>query len=246
MNNIKFLVIPVLCMVLLSCNLPSNAPADETPTNALPAITETSTVAPLPSATLLPTLTPTPLVPIAWPLDKGVNCRFGPGEGWVKIGYVLVGETATIQGKNEDASWWYVITPSDPGTPCWVAAYVTQTAGNLSGLPVIPSPKAKVTGVSVKLDPKEISLPGCFGPVQPIEIKGTIDVNGPVKVEWHFEIEGEGSQSGHTTNFNSADSKNVEGDSFSPSPAEGTYWVRLVVDKPEDKYGEAKYKILCP
>ena len=162
------------------------------------------------------------------------------------IGALLVGQSATIQGKNDDSSWWYVKTQNDPGTPCWVAGYVTQTAGNLSGLPVILAPKAKVTDVSVKIDPKEISLPGCFGPVQPIEIKGTIAVNGPVKVEWHFEIEGEGSQSGHSTNFNTADYKNVEGDSFSPSPAEGTFWVRLVIDKPDDKYGEAKYKILCP
>ncbi len=245
--KIKSLILTaIIVLAVASCNLPSGQPAEESATSTLPVITETTSSIPPPAATPLPTLTATPTIPIAWPLDKGVNCRIGPGTEWVVNGYLLVGETAPIQGKNSDASWWYVATPSEPGSLCWVAASVTLTAGNLSGLPVISPPQAKVTKVNVKLDPKEITLPGCMGPVQPIEIRGTIEVNGPVKVEWHFETQEGGSQPGHTTNFNGADSKNVEGDSFSPSPGAGSFWVRLVIDKPGDKVGEAKYKIICP
>ena len=233
-------------LILAACNLPEGTQLEETATSQSPAFTETASSTPPPAATPIPSATSTPLIPIAWPLDKGVNCRIGPGTEWVAAGFLLVGETAPIQGKNADATWWYVSTPNAPGSPCWVAASVTLTAGNLTGLPVISPPQASVTKVSVKLDPKEITLPGCFGPVSPIEIRGTIEVNGPVKVEWHFATEQGGSQPGHTTNFNGAGSKNVEGDSYSPPPGAGTFWVRLIIDKPGDNVGEAKYKILCP
>lgn len=240
----------VLLLSILACNLPART----TPT---PVVTETSTLPAVPSDTPIPTLTltptdtppptftPTPTIPIAWPSDKGVNCRFGPSTNWVTVGALLVGQTATIQGKNGDATWWYVVTPGDPNRPCWVAGSVTLTAGNLANVPVVSPPFASVTDVSVKVDPKEINLPGCLGPVQPVTIKGSITVNGPTKVEWHFETEQSSSFSSHTIEFEGADTKTVE-DSFNPSPLAGSFWVKLVITKPENKVAEIKYKINCP
>jgi hypothetical protein len=177
-------------------------------------------------------------------LDKGVNCRFGPGLEWATVGALLVGQTATIQGKNGDASWWFVTTPNDPGKPCWVAASVTLTAGNLANLSIVNPPFASVTNVSVKLEPKEINLPGCLGPVQPITIKGTIDTNGPTVVKYYFETEQGGKKSNEEINFKSADSKTVEA-TFNPSPSSGSYWIKLIIFSPNDKVGEAKYEIKC-
>jgi hypothetical protein len=251
MKHRSFFAIVVLILSILACTAPSNAPGQATASPSAAASTEAPATGipsntPVPSETPLPSATPSPTIPIAWPLDKGVNCRYGYGTEWSVIGALLVGETATIQGKNSDSSWWYVVTPGNPGTPCWVAASVTVTAGNLAGLPVIPQSTASVTNVTLKLDPKNISLPGCFGPVQPIEFDGSIVVNGPVQVKWHFETQEDGSMSTHSTNFDFADTKNVHDDSFSPSPGEGTFWVRLVVTEPNNKTAETNYKIECP
>jgi len=246
MKSRTVLSIFVLMIATLACNLPGGAPQLEVvATNTTqPLFTETPTQASLPTETPLPTLTPTPTVPIAWPSDKGVNCRYGPSTDWVSVGSLLVGQTAEIQGRNDDSSWWYVTNP-DSGH-CWVAASVTLTAGNLANLLIISPPQAQVTSVKIKLDPKSISLPGCFGPVQPMKFEGTISVNGPVKVKWHFETQQDGPMSDDTLNFKFADSKNVEASSFTPDASAGTFWVHLVIVEPNSKTAEANYKVECP
>jgi hypothetical protein len=246
MNKRSLITSIVLLLSILACNLSAGKPS--TP---VPVIAETSTNTPIPTFTLIPSDTPpptftaTPTIPIVWPLDKGVNCRFGPSTDWATVSSLLVGQTATIEGKNRDATWWYITTINDPDKPCWVSANVTLTAGNLSNLPVMDPPAAQVTGVSIKLEPKEIILPGCIGPVQPIAFKGEITVNGPAKVEWHFETAQGGSMLVHSIEFKNADTKTVE-ESFTPFPPAGSYWVKLIITKPNDKAGEVKYKITCP
>ncbi len=243
----------VLILALLGCNLPS---AQSTP----PSLTETvipseqvsftaTTVppsfTPLPSNTPLPTLTPTPTIPVASPSDKGVNCRFGPGIEWKVVGALLVGQNATIQGRNGDASWWYVSTPSDPGKPCWVAASVTTTAGNVSNVPVVAAPQASVIEVKIDVEPNTMSVAGCIGPLMPVSIKGSIETNGPTTVKWHFETQQSGSMASQTTDFNKADVKEFSTD-HTPVLAAGTYWVRLVITGPNNDSAETKYKIECP
>ncbi len=239
----------VLLLSVLACNLPAGGTATQAPaitdTPAVAVNTPIPTLTSLPTDTPLPTLTATPTIPIAWPLEKGVNCRFGPGLEWATVGSLLVGQTATIQAKNGDSSWYFVTTSNDPGKPCWVAASVTLTAGNLLNLPIVNAPFASVTNVSVKLDPNEIDLsPTCGGPVPPITIKGIIDTNGPTLVKYYFETEQGGQQPVEQINFKSADSKTVEF-AYSPPAGSGTYWVKLVIVSPNDKVGEAKYKIKC-
>ena len=231
-----------VALAALACNLPGGPP----PATATPLVlfTETATTAPLPTDTPLPTPTGTPLVPIARPAEVGVNCRVGPGIDWKDISYLLVGQTATIQGRNADSSWWYVVTQQDPGTPCWVAASVTVTAGNVAALPVIPKPQAVVTSVDLDLQPRNQSLPGCFGPPQPIEFDGTITTNGPTEVTWHFETEDGGSMPSHTLEFDQYGTKGVD-DSFLPTDWPGQFWVRLVVTEPNGKEVEKRYKIEC-
>lgn len=240
----------VLLLSMLACNLPTgNPPPTQTPIvqviTATPMDTPIPTFTLIPTETSLPTFTPTPTIPIAWPLDKGVNCRYGPSTDWVATSSLLVGQNATIQGKNGDATWWYVTVPEDPGNPCWVAASVTVTAGNLANLPVIKSPNASVTGVDVKVDPKDINLPGCLGPLQPIKINGSITVNGPTKVDWYFETQQGGSMGTYTLEFDKADTKKVDAN-FTPSPAAGDFWVKLITVTPNGKVAETKYKISCP
>jgi len=243
----------ILLFAMAACNLPSaqstqaaltetvipSAQASLTATTAPPSVT------PLPSNTPPPTLTPTPTIPVAFPSDKGVNCRFGPGIEWLVVGALLVGQNATIQGKNGDASWWYVSTPNDPGKPCWVAASVTNTAGNVSNVPVVAAPQASVIDVKIDVEPNTMSVAGCIGPLMPVLITGSIETNGPASVKWHFETQQSGSMASQTTEFKTADVKEFSSD-YTPVLAAGNYWVRLVITAPNNDSVETKYKIECP
>lgn len=231
----------MLAFAILACNLPAGV--TPTPTSALPSATVVSST-PEPTASPLSTPTGTPAVPIAWPRDVPVNCRFGPGTVWETIGALPVNQTATILGRNSASTWWYVQTPNDPGTPCWVAASVTNTAGNLAGLSVTPAPTASVTNISVEVDPEDINLPGCIGPVEPVEITGAIQVNGPLTVKYHFETEQGGAMSTQTIEFDSFGSETVEVD-FSPDLEEGNFWIRLVLTQPDDQEAETEYEMDC-
>jgi len=241
----------VLVLVLSACNLPSNVPITETPTlSLLPSATlSLSTATPtqtlLPSMTAPPTTTSTPTVPVAFPREVAVNCRLGPSTGWIVLSGLSVGASSQIVGKTADGGWWYIVDPATSSRNCWVAASVTNTAGNLAGIPVVGAPNATVTDVSVDVDPNNISVAGCVGPIQPSEISGSIETNGPVTVKWHFETEQGGAMSTQTTEFDAFGAKNFSVD-YTPPLTAGTYWVRLVVTSPNSMQAEAEYEIECP
>jgi len=174
-----------------------------------------------------------------------VNCRLGPGVGWIVISALNVGVTSQIVGKTGDAAWWYIADPLNSGRNCWVASSVTNTAGNLAPIPVAAAPNATVTNVSVDVDPKSLSVAGCVGPIPPLDISGTIETNGPTTVTWHFETQQGGAMSNQTTQFDAFGTRNFSVD-YSPPPTAGTYWVRLIVTSPNNMQAEVKYTILCP
>lgn len=240
-----------LAFILPACNLPSNVPATETPTLAIPPsatqppLTDTPTQTPLPTDTPLPTLTFTPTVPIAFPKDVAVNCRFGPGQEWIVLSGLSVGQTSQIVGRNSSGSWWYIVDPFNSSRNCWVAASVTNTAGNLAIIPVVETAKASVTNVTVKVEPNKISFPGCIGLILASKIEGTIETNGPATVKWYFETQQAGAQSTQTTQFDSFGVKTFSAE-FNPSISAGTYWVRLIVTSPNSIQAETSYKIECP
>jgi hypothetical protein len=111
MKSRTFLSVAALVLAILACNLPSNA-ATETPTLTIftPSITQpiptiAATQPLLPSNTPPPTSTGTPTVPIASPKDVAVNCRLGPGVGWVVLSGLSVGTSSQIAGKSGDGGW---------------------------------------------------------------------------------------------------------------------------------------------
>lgn len=248
-------ILPILILITLiasSCNLPSNAPA-ETPTlaftntPALPTDTPQPTNTPLPTDTPLPTLTFTPSVPTVTTRDQPVNCRFGPGQAWVVISALNLGQSSQIVGKNNEANWWYIQDPLSPGRNCWVAASVTNASGNLANVPIVQTPSASVTSVSLSLDPKVIDLVLlCIGVIPPVKFAGTIETNGPTDVKWYFETQQGGAQSTKETEFDAFGKKDLSGEYTHVAPiVAGDYWVRLVVTSPNSLFAEAKYKIDC-
>ncbi len=249
--KLRSLFVVILVLAMSACNLPSNVPTATptlsliTPSATQPPSTATPTQTALPSNTPPPTTTFTPTVPVAFPRDVAVNCRLGPGVAWIVLSGLNVGASAQIVGKTADNGWWYIVDPFNSARKCWVASSVTNTAGNLAGIPVAGAPSAEVTDVSIDVDPNEISVAGCIGPIQPIEIGGTIETNGPTTVKWHFETQQGGAMSSQTTEFDAFGSKDFSVD-YTPPLTAGTYWVRLVVTSPNSMQAEEKYKIECP
>ena len=240
-----------LVLAMLACNLPSNVPTETptvspiTPSSTTVPPTVAHTQTPLPSNTPPPTTTFTPSVPVAFPREVAVNCRLGPGTGWIVLSGLSVGTSSQITGKSGDSGWWQIIDPLNSGRRCWVATSVTNTAGNVSNIPVVEAPKATVTNVTVDVDPESLSVAGCLGPILPLEITGTIETNGPTNVQWRFETQQSGTIKTETTEFEAFGEETVSID-YTPTLTAGTYWVRLIVTSPNEAQAEKKYTIVCP
>jgi hypothetical protein len=87
--------------------LASAPPAPEPPTPSEPTpIDEGEAVPPEPCT---PTFTAT----------MNLTCRSGPASVYDELGYLLQGESATIEGRNDDSTWWWIPNPDWQGH-CWV------------------------------------------------------------------------------------------------------------------------------
>ena len=238
-------ILPWLTLILavLACNwsevAPPAAPVIEPSplsTFAIPTLTLT------PTETPLPTPTSTPDVPIAWPKDLGVNCRYGPGQNWEAVSSLPAGTETEIKGRTVDNTWWYVSDPLDLEGFCWVAYDVVNTAGNLNIVPLVEPPTALVTDVTVDA---LVTFTAC-GESNPVTFSGTIMVNGPVKVTYHWEVSGDVQETlpDETFTFSQAGTQKVSTDAFSADC--GEYTVSLVVTEPEEASDELAFRIQAP
>jgi hypothetical protein len=252
MKSRSLLFTPILILAMLACNLPSTLPTESPTVTAItPSVTQppSATVAPtqtaLPSNTPPPTTTSTPSVPVAFPRDVAVNCRLGPGTGWIVLSGLSLGASSQITGKSADGGWWQIIDPLNSARRCWVASGVTNTAGNVTNIPVAESPKASVTDVNVNVDPRSFSVAGCIGPIASIKLSGTIETDGPTTVQWRFETQQSGALTTQTTQFDAFGETSVSAD-YTPTLTAGTYWVRLIITAPNNVQDEVNYTITCP
>lgn len=214
-----------------------------TETETQPAVPPTAVSTALPQETPTTAFTSTPSVPTVTPLKDPVNCRFGPGVEWLAVGALKVGEMATILGRTAGGAWWYVQLPSNPANSCWVGSTVTIPSGNYEAVAIVAPPQAIVTKISLELDPTQVTVPGCTFPYTPIAMKGTISTNGPTEVEWHWETSQGDVSASDILKFAKYDSLLVS--DHVKYGAEGNYWVKLVVTKPNSMVKQANYKVVC-
>lgn len=251
----RYALVLILLAAIMACNMPTTgtvspqqaaSTSTEIAATLTPELPPTSTDTPSPSDT--PTITPTatPSTPMVTPAKEDVNCRFGPGVNYLSTGALLLGNAVPILGKNEDGTWWQIQNPNANTQKCWVSASYTTASGDLGAVPIAQPPLAFVTGLTISVTPKSISVAGCMGPIQPIVLKGTITVNGPATVKWHFATQQGGSLSSHSTTFTAFGSQDVSDGSYTPPLTEGKYWARLVIDSPNSITADATYKIECP
>lgn len=145
-----------------------------------------------PTETPLPTDTPVPAAKVT--IIQVMNVRSGPGTNYPKIGQVSVGHTSEILGRNNDASWLQINTPS--GT-AWVFANLTQVDGDPNTAPVVdagaPPPPANTP---VPAPPTNTPVPA--GPNYPYVIHNIFNqVNeGITQIRGHIDDGAGGSVDG--------------------------------------------------
>lgn len=256
-----FLSVLTLAALMLACNL-LVAPRQMTPTvvageatklpaenTLIPPVNTPSAALPTASPTPIPTenptiiLAPIPSAPMLTPMDKPVNCRFGPGVEYAFVGGLFPGETAPILGKNASGDWWYIPPPKSPDIYCWVAANVTVASGDLPAVSVLAPPQTFVTGVTLVTDPTEVTVPGCVFPYSVVNLTGTITSNGPAVVEWHWETSQGNVSATETLNFDQSGTKTVE--NYVKYGSDGRHWVELVVTSPNKLVVYANYRVMC-
>ena len=259
MKNRLIVIVLTAILALSACNLRSAPIASPTPINAdqgqpvgvTPSPTDTPELQPsntvMPLATITPTITPTrtPSAAMVTPKSEAVNCRFGPGTTYLAIGGLKTGASVPILGRNGDGTWWQIQNPNNVSENCWVSSLATNTTGNVAAVPMAAAPQPFVTLVTVNT-PATISAPACPGSIPPIDFTGTIDVNGPVTVTYHFQTEQGGILPDHTLVFTQFGPLNVSDNSYTPPLAAGTYWVKLFVTAPNSLTAQASYTITCP
>jgi hypothetical protein len=180
--NVKFLLcVLVLFSLLASCNMPaSQTPVTQPPENqpissdpnAIATAVELTSAAWLtqmagsatPTSTPLPadTLAPTQCNPLVT-ATVNANVRSGPDTAYDIVGALTLGQTATIVGRNDAYSWWYIDFPAAGGGHAWVAGSVVSSACVPAVVQVVaapPLPTATVTATSEPLaDIPDLVLP---------------------------------------------------------------------------------------
>ena len=162
MNKHKLLsAILAIWLAVISCNLPSGVPANETPTTVpltdtsspTPTFTPTETPTPIFTATAseTPTLTPTPTPTPCKPMvtsNTNANVRNGPGQVYNVIGSIPQGGTANVAGKNYDGDWWYIEFAGGDGGFAWIAGSVTSATCISNTLAAVAAPPTPILPTS--------------------------------------------------------------------------------------------------
>jgi uncharacterized protein YgiM (DUF1202 family) len=174
-----------------------------------------------------------------------VNCRFGPGTGYVSEGAFDPGLSVPILGRNASGGWWQIQNPGNSGQQCWVSSSVTAVTGDTANVPIVAAPQPFVIGISVDQPPVD-KVPGCIGPIPPIKLTGTIVVNGPVKVGFHFVSQQDEDLTSQSATFTTSGAHTVSEISYYAPLVAGTYWFKLVVTSPNSMVAESTYTITCP
>ncbi len=120
----------------------------------------------------VPTLTPTPPPPprpIPSPeatAKKNLNCRAGPGPLYEIEDTFFEGESAPIEGRNEESTWWLIRSPNLEKS-CWVWGQEIETSGDPS--------QAQVVEVAPLPEPTEETEPADEPEPEPVSCSQYMD-----------------------------------------------------------------------
>lgn len=166
----------VLFSLLASCNMPAGqvtitgpsevAPVSSDP-NALATAVELTAVArvtEIAGSAVPATLTSTAIPTATWTSVPAVaagpcgptvtatvnaNVRSGPDTAYDIVGSLSLGQTATIVGRNDAYTWWYIDYPGVSGNHAWIAGSVVTSACVPSVVQVVAAPPLPATPTEV-------------------------------------------------------------------------------------------------
>ena len=98
--------------------------------------------------TAISTPTPVPPVPVGekpWEVTANANCRVCPSGACNESGFAPKGYLASIEGRNEDATWFRIKDPR--GVSCWVWGGALQVPSDASGRGLLAYPTSPPTEV---------------------------------------------------------------------------------------------------
>ncbi len=97
------------------------------------AVPAAATGTPVPTLTVAAPVTWTPTPTVSGPCSPTVtatvnaNVRSGPGTAYDAVGSLVLGQSATIVGRNDAYTWWYINYPS-AGNYAWIAGSVVTAS----------------------------------------------------------------------------------------------------------------------
>ncbi len=169
MRTKVWLSVLVLFSLLASCNMPTDvSPATQPPGNETVSLNEdamataveltaaarlteiansvTATFTPSPISTATPTVTftstsaiPTSCNPLVT-ANVVANVRSGPDTAYDAVGTLSQGQTATIAGRNDASTWWYIEYPVGSGRHGWISGTVVTSACVPAVVQVVAAP----------------------------------------------------------------------------------------------------------
>ena len=219
---------------LCACNL---SPAPATPTATfVPTVAATNTPVP----TLNPTATPVELSLRV--TDELVNCRFGPGTVYALINELREGESARVLGRNDTSTWRYIRDPGNPRGFCWISAIVTEVNGDVTALPILEPPRARVTDMTLTVEPNRVVV-ACTQFPQTFFFETEITANGPVLVNWQWEASTGVLSDVGTIIFDEAGTKVIN--EYYQVGGPNDYWVKLHILSPNVLTEQANFRVTC-
>jgi hypothetical protein len=181
----KFLLsVLVLFALLASCNMPAgqspvtqppedqpvsldaNAMATAVELTAIARVTQIagSAVPATPTFTATPTVTFTPTTAVvSGPCSPLVtanvvaNVRSGPDTAYDVVGSLGMGQTATIVGRNDAYTWWYIDYPGVAGNHAWIAGSVVTSSCVPAVVQVVAAPPLPTPTIVVADDSSDNS-----------------------------------------------------------------------------------------
>jgi hypothetical protein len=92
-----------------------------------------------PTSTPTAPATPAPASKPQVGLTENANCRKGPGTAYKIVTSIEKGQTANVEGRNQEGSWWLIQVP-DSDAHCWISDVAVDKPAPLDGLEVVVPP----------------------------------------------------------------------------------------------------------
>ena len=258
-------IVLITFIFLTSCNLPTSngaGPTDNpessnvdivgtsvelTTAAKMAEIAGTAVPPPASNSTNVPTetLSPTPCTPLVTS-TANANVRSGPDTAYEIIGFLSLGSTANISGRNDANTWWYIDNVGASGGHGWISGSVVTTSCLPSVVQVVAAPPLPPTATPTNTEvPPVAGVPDLVASgmqywpnpaknAQPIDIQVKVTNNGTApsggfSVVWLSNQDLPGCN-WSVSGLGVGESKNLDCQFTYNGNATASYWTTLVVD----------------